>query len=183
MTLKYTVRLSEIQEIYESYTGWYWFVTEYHEGSLAFGLVRGFELEWGYFDLEELHELQAQGLVWKVAKENWAFCPCVERDADSCSRKTGSTRPEASLDAEKLKGGAGNMEKNKELNLETPAEAAGRRDTILLCYTKAGNGFKVAHNGTWYYASRHKVQNVVDRKKENCLFVTIEDEAEPAHSG
>jgi hypothetical protein len=75
------------------------------------------------------------------------------------------------------------MEKNQTLKVEATDQEAGRRDSILLCYTKAGDGFKVAHNGTWYYASRHKVQNVVDRKMENCLFVTIDDEAEPAQSG
>jgi hypothetical protein len=76
-----TVKLSEIREVWESFTGWYWFVTEYHEGTLAFGLVRGWETEWGYFDLNELRQLEQQCKVWKVPKQNWAYCPCVKDDA------------------------------------------------------------------------------------------------------
>jgi hypothetical protein len=93
MTLKYTVNLSEIREIWESWNGWYWFVTEYHEGSLAFGLVKGWDIEWGYFDLNELRELKKTLRVWKVPRKNWAVCPCVESDADSCSKGTGAGVP------------------------------------------------------------------------------------------
>jgi len=81
-----TVRVSQLLEVWESFSGWYWFVTEYHEGSLAFGLVRGGETEWGYFDLDELRRLKAQAKVWKVPQRNWALCPCVVDDAASCSR-------------------------------------------------------------------------------------------------
>ena len=83
-----TVRLCELGEVWESFNGWYWFVTEYHQGSLAFGLVKGWELEWGYFDLAELRRLRKQCKVWRVPKKNWAFCPCVASDAASCSRVT-----------------------------------------------------------------------------------------------
>jgi len=84
-----TIQLSEICEVWESWHGWYWFVTEYHEGTLAFGLVRGWEIEWGYFDLSELRQLRKQSKVWKVPKRNWALCPCVTKDAASYSRGTG----------------------------------------------------------------------------------------------
>ena len=84
-----TVRLSEIREVWESFSGWYWFVTEYHDGSLAFGLVKGWEIEWGYFDLNELRKLGTQSKVWPVPKKNWALCPCVIEDAASYSRKPG----------------------------------------------------------------------------------------------
>jgi hypothetical protein len=83
-----TVRLCELHEVWESFSGWYWFVTEYHEGSLAFGLVKGWEVEWGYFDLDELHQLKRQAKVWKVPKKNWALCPCVvDNDAALYSRE------------------------------------------------------------------------------------------------
>ena len=75
------VRLSEILEVWESWNGWYWFVTEYHEEAL----VRGWETEWGYFDLKELRQLARRSKVWKVHKRNWAFCPCVIDDAASYS--------------------------------------------------------------------------------------------------
>jgi len=88
-----TVRLSELKEVWESVSGWYWFVTEYHEGTIAFGLVRGWETEWGYIDLAELHQLAREGWVWQVPKENWAVCPCVVCDAVSCSgRRAGAKR-------------------------------------------------------------------------------------------
>ena len=86
------VQLSEVQEIWESFSGWYWFVTEYHEGTLAFGLVRGWETEWGYFDLEELRRLRRQSKVWKVSVQNWAFCPCVVDDG-AASYSRGSRVP------------------------------------------------------------------------------------------
>jgi hypothetical protein len=83
-----TVRLSDIIEIWESFTGWYWFVTELHPDGVAFGLVRGFETEWGYFSLKELEALRKSGRVWRVAKRNWSVCPCVVDDtADTETRR------------------------------------------------------------------------------------------------
>ena len=71
------------------------------------------------------------------------------------------------------------MEQNSKLkNEETPQDAM-QRDTIMLRATKAGRGLKVVHNGIWYYASRFKVLDVVNGKKDNCLFVTIDDEITP----
>jgi len=50
MSQRNEIQISEILEVWESWNGWYWFVTEYHGGGLAFGLVRGWEIEWGYFN-------------------------------------------------------------------------------------------------------------------------------------
>ena len=45
-------------------SNWTWYMTEYdRESGDAFGLVVGFEPEWGYFNIEELKELQAQRLI------------------------------------------------------------------------------------------------------------------------
>lgn len=45
-------------------SNWTWYMTEYdREGGDAFGLVLGIEPEWGYFNLEELKELNAQRLI------------------------------------------------------------------------------------------------------------------------
>ena len=106
-----TVRLSEVREVWESFSGWYWFVTEYHEGNLAFGLVKGWATEWGYFDLNELRRLKTRLMVWKVPKKNWAFCPCVVDDAVLCSRVCGGEYAQEGASpaflpmGEKLKGG------------------------------------------------------------------------------
>lgn len=41
-----------------SLSGWMWLVTEYDaERGEAFGLVRGFEEEWGYFSIREMEAL------------------------------------------------------------------------------------------------------------------------------
>ncbi len=45
-------------------SNWTWYMTEYdRERKDAFGLVLGIEPEWGYFNLEELKELNAQRLI------------------------------------------------------------------------------------------------------------------------
>ncbi len=39
---------------------WYWYATEYDpEDRIFFGLVFGFETEWGYFSLDELESVQS----------------------------------------------------------------------------------------------------------------------------
>ncbi|WP_125121654.1 helicase-related protein [Streptococcus intermedius] len=45
-------------------SNWTWYMTKYdRESGDAFGLVLGIEPEWGYFNLEELKELNAQRLI------------------------------------------------------------------------------------------------------------------------
>ncbi|WP_347152423.1 Eco57I restriction-modification methylase domain-containing protein, partial [Peptostreptococcus anaerobius] len=45
-------------------SNWTWYMTEYdRESGDAFGLVLGIDPEWGYFNLEELKELNAQRLI------------------------------------------------------------------------------------------------------------------------
>ena len=52
------------------HTGWSWYITEWDpETGTCFGLVEGFEVEIGYFDLTELAESTVLGNV-----------PAVERD-------------------------------------------------------------------------------------------------------
>jgi len=66
---------------WESFSGWYWFATEeaYKQDSIIegkevlddtiyFGLVQGFEEEWGYFSKVELESLKPK--VWKIPKKN-----------------------------------------------------------------------------------------------------------------
>ena len=68
---------TEVIEIYESYSGWYWFITEDNErndeaddgtiGRRLFGLVVGADTEWGYTWSAYLE----QPGIWKVPKKNW----------------------------------------------------------------------------------------------------------------
>ena len=52
---------------------WKWYATEYDpEEQLFYGLVKGFEKEWGYFSLAELQS--ARHPIFKG-------CPAIERDA------------------------------------------------------------------------------------------------------
>ena len=57
-------------KLFSPYTGWRWYITEWDpETGLCFGLVQGYEVELGYFDLTELAESTVLGNV-----------PAVERD-------------------------------------------------------------------------------------------------------
>ena len=57
-------------KLFSPYSGWTWYVTEWEaETGLCFGLVEGFDTEWGYFGLTELAEVKVFGGV-----------PAIERD-------------------------------------------------------------------------------------------------------
>ena len=44
-------------KLFSPYNGWRWYITEWDaESGTCFGLVEGFEVELGYFDLTELSE-------------------------------------------------------------------------------------------------------------------------------
>jgi len=47
-----------IVKFFTPWSNWTWYATEYdQENKRFFGLVSGFEKEWGYFSLDELKEL------------------------------------------------------------------------------------------------------------------------------
>jgi len=48
---------------WESFSGWYWFGVEETEPGMWFGLVQGFEEEWGYFSEAEL---KSNRMIWKI---------------------------------------------------------------------------------------------------------------------
>ena len=57
-------------KLFSPYTGWRWYIAEWDARTgLCFGLVQGFETEFGSFDLTELSEATVLGGV-----------PAVERD-------------------------------------------------------------------------------------------------------
>ena len=50
------------------WTNWTWYATEFDGEDSFFGLVEGFDTEWGYFSLRELEEIRGPGGL------------CIERD-------------------------------------------------------------------------------------------------------
>jgi hypothetical protein len=88
-----TIKGQPVIEIYESFDGSYWFVTEkawkqdsligrkvYKQDQILYGHVRLSSCpdcaEFGYFSETELMQLGWK--VWKVDRRNWSVCPCVE---------------------------------------------------------------------------------------------------------
>lgn len=62
----------KVIKVYESFSGWYWFATEYNPHTeIFFGFVQGFECEWGTFSKTELEELSPK--VWEVGPEHWSY--------------------------------------------------------------------------------------------------------------
>ena len=88
-----TIKGKPVIEIYESFGGSYWFITEkchkqdsiingrvYKNDQILFGYVRLSACpefaEWGYISETELKLLSPK--VWKVPRMNWPFCPEVK---------------------------------------------------------------------------------------------------------
>ena len=93
-----TIHGKPVIDIYESFDGSYWFITEkchkqdsfidgkvYPNDQILFGFVRLAACpdfaEWGYISETELKLLG--GRVWKVPKINWPVCPLVELIPDT----------------------------------------------------------------------------------------------------
>jgi hypothetical protein len=88
-----TIKGKPVLEIYESFNGSYWYVTEeawkqdsiiggkvYKNDQILFGYVKLASCpqyaEFGYFSEAQL--LQLGWRIWKVHKHDWPFCPDVE---------------------------------------------------------------------------------------------------------
>ena len=73
-------------KLFSPYTDWTWYITEWNsETGECFGLVQGFEEEWGYFDLTELAAATVLGGV-----------PAIERDLYWEPRTIGEIKRESS---------------------------------------------------------------------------------------
>lgn len=50
-------------KLFHPYSSWTWYVLEYSkEENLCFGLIDGFEVELGYFSIDEISSLRVRGL-------------------------------------------------------------------------------------------------------------------------
>ena len=99
-----TIKGRRVIDIYESFDGSYWFVTEkawkqdsiiggklYENDQILFGYVRlsscpGCD-EFGYFSEAELKLLGWR--VWKVHRQDWGACPGVEVEGVSDEQEAG----------------------------------------------------------------------------------------------
>ena len=74
----------KVLKAYESFSGWYWFATEivqkqdslidgrvHKDDTIYFGLVQGFEEEWGDFSKAELDSLKPK--VWEIPKKDLGY--------------------------------------------------------------------------------------------------------------
>jgi len=68
----------KVLKAWESFTGWYWFAVEKCDCGIPtcdrwFGLVQGFEEEWGYFSENELKALGKSYRVWEIPKKDLIY--------------------------------------------------------------------------------------------------------------
>ena len=48
-------------KFFTPWTSWTWYASEFDGEDVFFGLVEGFETEWGYFSLKELESIRGPG--------------------------------------------------------------------------------------------------------------------------
>lgn len=76
-------------------TGWDWYLTEFDPRTgEAFGLVRGFETEWGYFSIREMERVNREKGFEADALERaggWAAVRVGFGDAETIDCETGLT--------------------------------------------------------------------------------------------
>jgi hypothetical protein len=53
---------------WESFKGWFWFGVERAADGTWYGLVQGFEEEWGYFSEAEMAPLVRAGRIWPIKR-------------------------------------------------------------------------------------------------------------------
>lgn len=74
----------KVLRAWESFSGWYWFGIEkarqqdsvidrmtYKNDTIWYGLVQGFEEEWGYFSQAEIESLRPK--TWEIPKMNLPY--------------------------------------------------------------------------------------------------------------
>jgi len=121
-----TIQGEPVIEIYESFDGSYWFITErlykqdsvingkvYKDDQILFGYVRLSACpefaEWGNVSETELKLLGNR--VWKVPKKNWDVCPEIEvkeiedEQAEDANGRTGSCKLSSYEQSNSFQGG------------------------------------------------------------------------------
>jgi hypothetical protein len=74
-----------IVKLFHPASNWTWYVIEYDGDDLCWGLVQGFDIEYGYFSLKELFQLQGPfGL--SVERDKWFTPTKVENVLETLAR-------------------------------------------------------------------------------------------------
>jgi hypothetical protein len=58
-------------KFFSPWSDWTWYATEFDGEDLFFGLVEGFETEWGYFSLSEMESVCVFGGVPAIERDMW----------------------------------------------------------------------------------------------------------------
>jgi len=76
-----------IAKFFSPYSKWTWYVVEFDGDDLFWGLVDGFEMEYGYFSYSELEAVTVFGGVPAIERDcNWSPRPVKEIEAEIRSR-------------------------------------------------------------------------------------------------
>jgi len=72
---------------FSMWSNWVWYATEFDGEDLFFGLVEGFETEWGCFSLKELESVRGPGGLRIERDLYFEPTPVSEIDQRRCSAK------------------------------------------------------------------------------------------------
>lgn len=69
-----------VAKFFSPYNGWCWYAVEFDGTDTFFGLVEGWETEWGYFSLSELASAAIAGNTVPAVERDLLFTPKAIKD-------------------------------------------------------------------------------------------------------
>jgi len=88
------VKLSDktiVCKFFSPFNGWRWYATEFDGEDTFFGVVVGWETEWGYFSLSELASVAVAGNTVPAVERDLSFSPCLVKDIPELAEKYATT--------------------------------------------------------------------------------------------
>jgi hypothetical protein len=71
---------------FSPYNGWRWYAVEFDGEDTFFGLVEGFEVEWGYFSLSEMMNVALGGNTLPAVERDLYFVPTSMKQIETEAR-------------------------------------------------------------------------------------------------
>ncbi len=71
---------------FSPYNGWRWYAVEFDGEDTFFGLVEGFEVEWGYFSLSEIMSVALAGNTLPAVERDISFQPTSMKEIEEEAR-------------------------------------------------------------------------------------------------